>query len=391
MPRGGGGTFQNVPGTTVSPNTTIQSAWANAFSADVETTFNTAWPVSLGGTGGTSPVSSSDSLSTKGANIASAATTDLSGATGRFVHITGTSTITSFGTSAAGVERSVVFDGILTVTHNATTLILPGESNIVTGAGDTATLFSEGSGNWRMTSFIRAGSINNDAKGVTIASAASIALGTSTGNFVDISGTTNISSLGTAAVGVEKTIRFLGVLVLINSANLALYSSLSLTTYNGLIMTFRSLGAGAWVETSQTVNSGTWTPAIAIGTPGNITIGYSVQTGGYTKVGRLVKLDFNLVTSTFTHTTASGSLTITGVPTPAASITNRNGYGSVVFQGVNKAAYSNVTPGVFASSPSTITMLCTAMGQNATGLLVTDCPTGGTVVFQGTLTYEAAS
>lgn len=51
MPRGGGGTFQNVPGTTVSPNTTIQSVWANAFSADVAATFNTAWPISLGGNG----------------------------------------------------------------------------------------------------------------------------------------------------------------------------------------------------------------------------------------------------------------------------------------------------------------------------------------------------
>lgn len=51
MPRNGSGAFSNVPGTTVTPNTTIQSAWANAFSADVEATFNTAWPVSLGGNG----------------------------------------------------------------------------------------------------------------------------------------------------------------------------------------------------------------------------------------------------------------------------------------------------------------------------------------------------
>lgn len=161
MPRGGGGTFQNVPGTTVSPNTTIQSAWANAFSADVEATFNTEWPLALlpvmsvakGGTGASTAVGGADALATKGANIASAATTDLSTATGRFVHITGTTTITSFGTSAAGVTRYLVFDGALTLTHNATSLILPGGVNIVTVAGDTATAISEGSGNWRVVDY----------------------------------------------------------------------------------------------------------------------------------------------------------------------------------------------------------------------------------------------
>lgn len=54
MPRSGPGTYllpPNVP--DQQPNTTIQSAWANSFSADVQTTFNTAWPVSLGGTGTT--------------------------------------------------------------------------------------------------------------------------------------------------------------------------------------------------------------------------------------------------------------------------------------------------------------------------------------------------
>lgn len=91
----------------------------------------------------------------KGSDIASATTTDIGAATGNFAHITGTTTITGFGTVAAGARRIVVFDGALTLTHNATSLILPTGANITTAAGDTATCVSEGSGNWRVTNYQR--------------------------------------------------------------------------------------------------------------------------------------------------------------------------------------------------------------------------------------------
>lgn len=91
----------------------------------------------------------------KGSDIASATTTDIGAATGNFVHITGTTTITGFGTVAAGAERVVVFDGALTLTHNGTSLILPTGANITTAAGDAAICVSEGSGNWRVTHYQR--------------------------------------------------------------------------------------------------------------------------------------------------------------------------------------------------------------------------------------------
>lgn len=93
-------------------------------------------------------------LQAKGANVASAATVDLGAiADGSYVHITGTTGITSFGTVAAGVSRTVVFDGALTITHNATSMILPGAANITTAAGDVAEFVSEGSGNWRCKTY----------------------------------------------------------------------------------------------------------------------------------------------------------------------------------------------------------------------------------------------
>ena len=85
---------------------------------------------------------------TKASDVASASSTDLGAAVGRIVDVTGVTTITSFGTVAAGIWRIVRFTGALTLTHNATTLILPGAANITTAAGDCLVAVSLGSGNW---------------------------------------------------------------------------------------------------------------------------------------------------------------------------------------------------------------------------------------------------
>jgi microcystin-dependent protein len=92
-------------------------------------------------------------LSHKGADIASSSTVDLGAVEGKFHDITGTSTISAFGTVRAGIEKVLTFEGALTLTYNATSLILPGGANILTAAGDVATFYSEGSGNWRCTSY----------------------------------------------------------------------------------------------------------------------------------------------------------------------------------------------------------------------------------------------
>lgn len=92
-------------------------------------------------------------LATIGSDIASGSTVDLSTATGNSVTVTGTTTITSLGTVSAGMRFTLIFDGALTLTHNATSLILPGASDIITAAGDTGEFLSLGSGNWRCLSF----------------------------------------------------------------------------------------------------------------------------------------------------------------------------------------------------------------------------------------------
>ena len=88
--------------------------------------------------------------------IASAATTDIGAATSNSVIVSGTTTITGLGTIAAGAERVVQFSGALTLTHNATSLILPGGASITTAAGDVAYFVSLGAGNWRCTGYQKA-------------------------------------------------------------------------------------------------------------------------------------------------------------------------------------------------------------------------------------------
>lgn len=89
-------------------------------------------------------------------SVASATTVNIGLVQSNHVTITGTTTITGFGTAASGVSRVVLFAGTLVLTHNAASLILPGAANITTAAGDVAEFVSLGSGNWRCTSYMRA-------------------------------------------------------------------------------------------------------------------------------------------------------------------------------------------------------------------------------------------
>lgn len=62
----------------------------------------------------------------------------------------------------------------------------------------------------------------------------------------------------------------------------------------------------------------TWTPVVTFATAGDVSVAYSTRIGTYVKIGRKVFIELVIVTSTFTHTTASGNLRITGLPfTPA--------------------------------------------------------------------------
>ena len=90
-------------------------------------------------------------------SVASASTCNLHSVLSDNVLITGTTTITSFGSSApAGIRVFGRFADVLTLTHNATSLILPGGANITTAANDRFIAVSLGSGNWIVSNYVKA-------------------------------------------------------------------------------------------------------------------------------------------------------------------------------------------------------------------------------------------
>lgn len=97
-----------------------------------------------------------DKINTLGDSVASDSASDIATASGDFITVSGNDPISSLGTADAGVERVLVFASTPTLTHNATSLILPTGANITCAAGDVAVMRSLGLGNWRCIDFVRA-------------------------------------------------------------------------------------------------------------------------------------------------------------------------------------------------------------------------------------------
>lgn len=121
---------------------------------------------------------------------------------------------------------------------------------------------------------------------------------------------------------------------------------------------------------------GTFTPTVSFGTPGNLSVTYSTQTGRYTKVGRQVLVTINIVTSAFTHTTASGNFLVGTLPfTPASQSP-----GATDLQGITRATAVQATVTTVASSTSMLVVLQNiSTGAARVIASTTDVPSGGTL------------
>jgi len=124
--------------------------------------------------------------STKGGDISSASPTVID-TDGDYFDLTGTTSFSVF-TVTAGRRFTIQFDGILTMTHHATTLDLPGGANITTAAGDVAEFFATGTNTVQCVSYTK-------ADGTAVVSSA----GGNVRNFI-LDGDFLIWPIGTAAV-----------------------------------------------------------------------------------------------------------------------------------------------------------------------------------------------
>lgn len=144
----------------------LASALTQSISADGQTPITGNIPMSnfkLTGLAAGNAVGNSlrwEQLFSQGAetDIASASTVDIGAQNTTFLRVTGTTTITSFGTNYNG-PRVLRFSDVLTLTHNATTLILPGGANITTSSG-MVLIATPVSGGWQISSSNSAAAIS---------------------------------------------------------------------------------------------------------------------------------------------------------------------------------------------------------------------------------------
>lgn len=133
----------------------------------------------------------------KGADIATASTLNLNSATGDYVRLTGTTTVTGI-TLAEGLERTCVCAGAFILTDGSGNspqgIICPGAANITTAAGDVFVVRGEASGTVRVVAYTRA---NGQA----------IVSGTQTGMPINFAQNTNNTSDSTStAIPYDNTI-----------------------------------------------------------------------------------------------------------------------------------------------------------------------------------------
>ena len=136
----------------------------------------------------------------------------------------------------------------------------------------------------------------------------------------------------------------------------------------------------------QLFEEGTWTPTLTFATPGDLTVVYSVREGLYTKIGRLVTAVCSIQTSTFTHATAAGVVTITGLPYNANAL-NRARSGTTQFQGITKAGYTAMDFGISAGTSALLGAM-SGSGVAVASVVPADMPSGGTVIFSFTISYQ---
>lgn len=129
---------------------------------------------------------------------------------------------------------------------------------------------------------------------------------------------------------------------------------------------------------------GTWTPAFTFATPGDLSVVYGSQIGRYTKVGNLCFCAFQVTLSTFTHSSASGNASITGLPFTVSGAINF--IGGLRWSGITKANFTNVVVQP-AGGTTTMAFIACGSGQTSIAIATGDMPTGGTPLLWGTAAY----
>lgn len=132
-----------------------------------------------------------------------------------------------------------------------------------------------------------------------------------------------------------------------------------------------------------------WTPTLTFATPGDLTVVTSTDTGSVyqfgTAAGSMCYATFNVVTTTFTFTTAAGVFEITGLPvTPNANFQSQ----ALGALGTTWSGFTGLTsrPAVVMSASSIIEL---NSGTNSSAVLsVSNFTSGSNVTLRGSILYR---
>lgn len=130
-----------------------------------------------------------------------------------------------------------------------------------------------------------------------------------------------------------------------------------------------------------------WTPAFTCATPGDLSVAYSNRHGRRWKIGSMVVAEFGFTLTTFTHTTASGNVAITGLTDASANETDYRATGSVWWAGITKAGYTNVVPFMF-NNDANLYLIGSGSGVAVSQITMADMPTGGAPQIRGSIVYH---
>lgn len=145
---------------------------------------------------------------------------------------------------------------------------------------------------------------------------------------------------------------------------------------------FPALDANKWIvgdalaQGAEGINgdSTTWTPTLTAETAGNLNVVYSTRTAQKTRMGRYTLISGRIVTSTFTHTTASGALRITGLGVTEQSTLFNSHLGFVHTGGFTATGKTQFNPVVLSG---VICIQAIGAGDGSTSLIqITAFPTG---------------
>lgn len=178
-----------------------------------------------------------------GASVPTASSMTLGDAV--WAHWTGSTTVTALSGSAPFYWAMA--DGNFQLTHSSS-LVLPASRNRKVLSGDVLFFVNEGANVFRLGGHFQTEGGWTGRQGASVAASATISVPTD-GDFLDVSGTTNVSAVATAASGYRFRARFTGagLNIIYNATSLITPFARDYRTIPNEIIEFQSLGSGNWI------------------------------------------------------------------------------------------------------------------------------------------------